>query len=154
MEKFILTLVAALITTTAFADAPKPTPQQRAEEAGVKAKQAVLEAEAKAQSRAAEAARRASLTFTEARIEDGRTALGGLTWVGAQGVRGVANADGYVAAGIAYPAAYVSGGSFVAAEWAKDKATKAFDAPVAQTEVALKVGDKEVKATVPTPVTK
>lgn len=100
-------------TTTAPTTAP--TTEQAVASAGEKAARAVQEASAAAQERAAKAARRASLSFWEARGEDARATWNGAKWGVCQVGRGVTNADGYVAAAVAFPAGYVAGSAFSAA---------------------------------------
>ena len=128
MEKFILTLVALVLcisSVNAAENTPvqaKPTVEEKVREAQQAAETKVRQAAEQAQNRAAEAARRASLTFTEARYEDLTYVGGSIKWGAMQAGRGVMNADGYVAAGIAYPAGYAAGGAFSAAEYLTPKA--------------------------------
>ncbi len=75
----------------------------------------IAEAEAKVQARQMEAARRAGLSFFEARGEDVSKVWGATKWGACQIGRGVSNADGYVGAAIAIPTGYVAGTAFSAA---------------------------------------
>lgn len=75
----------------------------------------IAEAEAKVQARQMEAARRAGLSFFEARGEDVSKVWGATKWGALQVGRGVSNADGYVGAAIAIPTGYVAGTAFSAA---------------------------------------
>lgn len=125
MNKFYIALVALLLTSTyALADQPAPTQtvEAQAAEAGAKAAEEVRATAAKVAERAAEAARRATLTFTEARMEDAGRAWAGTKWVAVQATRGVANADGYVAAVVARPSGYVAARAFDGAAYCKDAA--------------------------------
>jgi hypothetical protein len=77
---------------------------------------AIQEAETARLERQAEAARRAGLSFWDARKEDVGYVWAGTKWVAVQSARGVANADGYVTSVIAIPSAYVASAAFGTAE--------------------------------------
>lgn len=114
-----LVALAVAILSASFVYAAEPTPTQTVEaqaaSAAAKAAEEVRARAAAVAERAAEAARRSTLTFTEARMEDAGRVWAGTKWVACQAARGVTNADGYVAASVARPAGYVAERSFMTA---------------------------------------
>lgn len=156
MEKFILALIVCFATTVSFADSPKPLSQEEQQLADAEAK-AVAARKAVEEKKAMEAARRkaewSSKTFTEAMAIRGQSCVDASQYVGGKVMQGVANADGYIGAAITYPAAYVTAGAFSLAEGSKNYANNAWNNET-KTEVALKVGDKEVKTEINVPKTK
>lgn len=125
--------------------------------------QAVIDAEAKAvaarkaveEKKAIEAARKKadwnSKSFTEAWGIRGQAVLDSAQWTGGRAVQYVAKADATIGHyGFVVPSAYVATSVDALAKGAKAYADGAFDnAP--KTEVAIRVGEHEVKASVPTP---
>ena len=153
LVKFALLLGAILTAAQVFAAEPTPVQQEVAvAEAQLKAAQqkAAMEKElAKSKARA----EWASKSFTEAWKIRGQACIDASQYGVGQVGRGICNADGYVGAAVAYPAAYVATAAFSGAEASKNYAVTAWDNEP-KTEVAIRVGDKEVKASVPAPETK
>lgn len=113
MNKFYMLVAALLLTSTTTAAEPAPTPapptvEEQAATAAAKAAEEVRTTAARVAERAAEAARRSTLTFTEARAEDLVRVWNGTKWVICQGTRGVSNADHYTARAVGRPAEWVA----------------------------------------------
>ncbi len=121
--KYLL-VVAVVLGFTGPTWAAEPTVAEQVKAAEAAAAKSVLEA-AKAKEQAiAAAARRASLSFGQARYEDGVAVLGavksGVCYIGS----GVAGADGYIGAAVAVPANYVTGKAFSASSYMYDEAAR------------------------------
>lgn len=117
--------------------------------------QAVIDAEAKAvatrkaleEKKAIEAARKKaewnSKTFTEAMAIRGQATVDAAQYVGGKTVQGLATADGYIGAGVAYPVNLIAASAFGLAEGSKAYAAKAWDNE--PTQVAVKADAPETK---------
>ncbi len=112
MLKYLLVVVALGCCGPVWAAEPTPTLDQQVAAAKEQAGKAVIEAAKQKEAAIAAAAKRASLTFWQARGEDAAATAGvlksGIYYVGA----GTANADGYVGSCVAIPAAYLTGKAF------------------------------------------
>lgn len=127
--KYALLLVCVLGLGSRLVKAADPSPEEQAVAAAEAQAQAARTA--LAQKKAMEVARRKaewnSKTFGEAMAIRGQAVLDASQYVGGQASRGICNADGYVAAAVAYPAAYVGAAAFSGAEASKQYANTAWD---------------------------
>lgn len=148
----VIALILGLVSTAVFATEPTPAEKRVAElEAQTNAAR-VAALQEKEMARAQAKAEWASKSFGEAMRIRGQNCIDASQYVGGQVSRGICNADGYVAGAIAYPSAYVMATAFSGAEVSKSYANNAWNNE--ETQVALKVGDKEVQVQVPETETK
>ncbi len=111
MLKYLL-VVAVVLGFCGPVWAAEPTLEATVAAAKEQAGKAVIDAAKAKEQAVAAAARRASLSFGQARYEDGLLVLGavksGVCYIGA----GTANADGYIGACVAIPATYLTKKAF------------------------------------------
>lgn len=151
--KTIITLALAFVlgclAVQVFADSPKLSPEQQAivdaETQLVEARKA--EALKREQAKATARAEWDALTVGQAWARRGQSVVDAGQYGVGQASRGLCNADGYLGTAVAFPSAYLTAAAFSGAEASKQYASTAWDnTPKSKTEVAVKVGDKEVKA--------
>lgn len=148
--KLLALLAAILASAQVFAADPRPLSptEQRAAELEAEAKEARKEvAKEKELARAAAKAEWAQKSHLEAWSIRGQSVVDAVQYAGGKTAQGLATVDGYIGAGVAYPVNLVTAGAFAAAEGSKSYAAKAWDNKP-KTEVALRVGETEVKVDV------
>jgi hypothetical protein len=117
-------VVACLFAFVQTAYCAEPSLDQQVAAAKEQAGKAVISAAQAKEKAINAAARRASLSFGQARYEDGVAVLGavksGVCYIGS----GVVGADGYIGAAVAIPANYVTGRAFSASSYMYDEAAR------------------------------